>query len=73
MKGKWYLAFTWHNDFEPRGGITEHVKILLNATTEEEAITEAKALAEFGENVETSYGHMPVLEHYSVIYEAPIQ
>ncbi|MDA2922576.1 hypothetical protein MYX07_04925 [Patescibacteria group bacterium AH-259-L07] len=71
MKGKWYLTFIWHNDFEPRGGTTEHEEILLDATTEEEAITEAKALAESGEYVKTSCGHMPVPEHYSVIYKAP--
>jgi len=42
-RGKWYLAFTWHNDFEPCGGVTEHEEIPLKATTEDEAIAEAKA------------------------------
>lgn len=72
-RGKWYIAFTWHNDFEPHGGETEHEEIPLNATTEDEAIAEAKAKAKSGENVQTSCGYMPVPERYSVIYKIPIQ
>lgn len=68
-RGKWYLAFTWHNDYEPRGGTIEHEEILLKATTEDEAIAEARAKAASGENVKTSCGKMSVPERYSVIYK----
>ena len=68
-RGKWYIAFTWHNDFEPRGGTIEHEEILLKATTEDEAIAEANGIASSGENVKTSCGVMPVPKDYSVIYK----
>jgi len=67
--GKWYIAFDWLNDFEPRGGTIEHEEIMLKATTEDEAIAEADAIASSGENVKTSYGVMPVPGGYSVIYK----
>ncbi len=67
--GRWYIAFTWHNDFEPRGGTIEHEEILLKATTEEEAVAEANEIASSGENVKTSYGVMPVPKGYCVIYK----
>ena len=68
-RGKWYIAFTWHNDFEPRGGEVEHEEIPLEATTEDAAIAEAHAIASSGKNVKTSCGEMPVPEGYSVIYK----
>lgn len=67
--GKWYIAFTWHNDFEPRGGVIKHEEIPLEATTEDAAIAEAHAIASSGKNVKTSCGEMPVPEDYSVIYK----
>lgn len=68
-RGKWYIAFAWHNDFEPRGGTTEHEEIPLSATSEDEAIAEAKAIANSGKRVRTSCGTMPVPKNYSVIYK----
>jgi hypothetical protein len=71
-RGKWYIAFTWHNDFEPRGGRTEHEEIPLKATTEDEAIAEASVKAKSGKNVRTSCGYMPVPNNYSVIYKVDV-
>ena len=68
-RGKWYIAFIWHNDFEPRGGEIEHEEVPLEATTEDAAIAEAHAIASSGKNVKTSRGEMPVPECYSVIYK----
>lgn len=68
-RGKWHIAFTWHNDFEPRGGEIEHEEILLEAATEDAAIAEAHAIASSGKSVKTSCGEMPVPEDYSVIYK----
>jgi len=58
-RGKWYIAFAWYNAFEPRGGGIEHEEIPLEATTEDDAIAEAHAIASSGKNVKTSCGEMP--------------
>lgn len=84
-RGKWYIAFTWDNDFEPHGGVTEYEKIFLNVTTEEEAvalaparlkewIAEAKADWEkLGKTwFEPKPGSKYAPHHYSVIYECEI-
>ena len=68
-RGKWYIAFAWRNTLEPHGGTIEHEEILLKATTEDEAIAEARVIASSSENVKTSCGEMPVPEGYSVIYK----
>ncbi|MCC6290633.1 hypothetical protein IT398_00995 [Candidatus Nomurabacteria bacterium] len=68
-RGKWYISFTWHNDFEPRGGTTEHEEIPLEATTKNAAIAEAHAVVSSGKNIKTSCGEMPVPKDYNVIYK----
>lgn len=68
-RGRWYLAFTWLNNLEPRGGTIEYEEILLKATTESEALAEARAKAASGKKVKTSCGNMLVPERYRVIYK----
>ena len=46
-RGKWYFAYTYRDTFGGGlAGTTEHDEIPLKATTEDEAITEAKGIWE---------------------------
>lgn len=65
-RGKWYLVLTWHNNYESSAGATEDQEILLNATTENGAIAEAKEIIP-REREKASYDH--ILNKYTVIYK----
>ena len=65
--GKWYLAFTWYNEYE-KGDQREEVK--LKATNEEEAIAEAESMKQSGEKVRGSTGTIDIPGNFEVIYKA---